>query len=198
MRLKIMKLYHLIALALILVTNSPYAAECIYVPKQSPNNPHPELSPQGKCGQLINRRDTLQLDKNHFNNLYFAPNGLASIWYDGAIFYVSKKGKVARTHFYDNGADYFVEGVARTISNNKFGYIDEQLNIVIKPEYDFAFPFKNGTAVVCNGCQPESDGEHTIVVGGKWGVINRDGKVVTPLEYGKKEILKKRNFRQID
>jgi len=54
----------------------------------------------------------------HFKNIYFDKHGLASIIFDGVIFYVSKSGKVVRTHFFDNGADYFVEGVARTISEN--------------------------------------------------------------------------------
>ena len=83
-----MKLYLSIILAVISVSSGLYASECIYVPKQSPENPHPELSPQGKCGQLIDK-DTFQLSHAHFNNLYFSKNGLASIIYEGAIFYLA-------------------------------------------------------------------------------------------------------------
>jgi len=193
---KKMQFHHLIILVIIMNSSNLYAAECIYVPKQTPDNPYPELSSHGKCGQLTDQ-DTFQLSDEHFNNLYFSEDGLASILYDGAMFYVSKSGKTVRTYYIDNGADYFVEGVARTILNNKFGYIDEQLNVVINPEYDFAFPFENGMAVVCNGCRSEPDGEHKIVVGGKWGVINKFGKVVVPLKYGKKELWGSLEYKHI-
>ncbi len=189
-----------ILLALLLVTisvgNSLYAAECIYVPKQTPGNPYPELSPQGQCGQSIDQ-DTFQLNKSHLNNIYFSKNGLASVIYEGAIFYVSKTGKVVRTLFYDNGADYYVEGLARTISNGKYGYIDQQLNIVIIPKYDFAFPFINGIAIICTDCKSEADGEHKIMVGGKWGVINKAGKLVMPLKNGKKELMESAEYKRI-
>ena len=154
------------------------------------------MSTQGQCGQLIDQ-DTFQLNKSHLNNLYFSKNGLASVIYEGAIFYVSKTGEVVRTHFYDNGADYFVEGVARTILDGKFGYIDQQLNIVIMPEYDFAFPFINGMAIVCNDCRSESDGEHKVMVGGRWGVINKVGMVILPLNFSKKELLESSEYKRI-
>ena len=176
-----MSWYCSILLLFISASSSSHAAECVYAPKPSKDNPYPELSPQGECGRLVNH-DTFVLNREHFDNLYFSEHGLASIRYEGLIFYVSRTGKITRTHYFDNGADYFVEGVARTISSKKFGYIDRQLNVVIKPEYDFAFPFKNGVAIVCNGCRPEPDGEHKRVVGGKWGAINKSGQVVVPLK----------------
>jgi len=191
-----MKTYHSVIFAVLLISNNLNAAECIYVPKQTIENPYPELSPQGICGQLITQ-DTFQLEKSHFNKLYFSKNGLASFFYEGSMFYVSKAGKVVRTYFFDNGADYFVEGVARTILNNKFGYIDEQLNVVIKPEYDFVFPFKNGIAVVCNGCRFELSGEHNKIAGGKWGVINKSGKIVIPIMQSKNALLVNPKYKRI-
>ena len=191
-----MKTCHSAIFAVLLISNSLNAAECIYVPKQTTENPYPELSPQGNCGQLLTQ-DTFQLGESHFNKLYFSKNGLASFFYEGSVFYVSKAGKVVRAYFFDNAADYFVEGVARTILNNKFGYIDEQLNVVIKPEYDFVFPFKNEVAVVCNGCRFEPDGEHNIVVDGKWGAINKSGKIVIPIKQSKNALLENPKYKRI-
>ena len=191
-----MKYYQIIIIITLVFSSSVYATECYYVSKPTSTTPFPELSSQGECGKLINQ-DTFQLKKKHFNKLYFSNNDLAVFLYGNSIFYVSKSGKIARTHFIDNGPDYFNDGLARTISKNKYGYIDEQLNIVIKPEYDFVFPFENGKAIVCNNCVIESDGEHNVVVNGTWGVINTNGNIVVPLKYSKKELRLSKEYKRI-
>lgn len=157
-----------------------FSAECVYLPKASAENPQPEFGPQGKCGELLDA-DTLRLHAAHFEKLDFAENGLAVVLRDGGAFYVSSTGKVMRTHFFDNGADYFVEGLARTVAHGKFGFMDEALKVVVAPEYDFAFPFADGLAVVCQGCRSRADGEHRPVLGGKWGKIDKAGKIVIPI-----------------
>ena len=55
--------------------------------------------------------------------------------------------------------------------------------MVIPPLYDFGTPYSDGIAAVCNGCFFVTKGEHSYVVGGKWGYINRKGKVVIPISY---------------
>ncbi len=84
---------------------------------------------------------------------------------------------------FDNGPDYVVEGLIRYKASGKVGFVDERCTVRITASWDFAFPFSNGRAVVCNGCQSQSDGEHSVLVGGKWGYIDHAGKVVVPLEY---------------
>lgn len=103
--------------------------------------------------------------------------------------------------FFDNAWDYYEDGLSRFLRNNKVGFHDEKGNVVVKPEYDFASPFKNGYSNVCVGCyafyptspkyQPLTSGgsynvkqdEYMQVEGGKWGVINTKGQVVVPLEF---------------
>ncbi|CAN5652531.1 hypothetical protein BH10BDE1_BH10BDE1_26420 [soil metagenome] len=82
--------------------------------------------------------------------------------------------------FFDNGPDLFEDGLARSIAKNgKVGFIDETLVTMIREEYDFAMPFQKGLAVACNGCKSEPmKGEHSIVSGGDWLVLNRLGKVL--------------------
>jgi hypothetical protein len=191
-----MKLLNIIIVSSLLIYSDLYAAECFYVPKQSAHNMFPELSPQGECGVLINQ-DTFKVNEKHFKKLDFSDNGLTSIRYKKLIFYVSKSGKVVRTHFFDNGADYFSESMARTILNNKFGFIDKNLRIVIKPEYSFAFPFKSGVAIVCNDCKSISNGEHKEFIGGVWGVINNSGKIMIPLKYTKNKLIQSSEYKRI-
>lgn len=83
---------------------------------------------------------------------------------------------------YDNGADYFSEGLRRLVKNGKVGFADRNGKIVIEAEHDFAFPFNYGYAAFCDGCDWEkTNDEHRSVVGGKWGVMNVKGETVQPL-----------------
>ena len=65
----------------------------------------------------------------------------------------------------------------------KIGFFDKALEIVIAPQFDFAFPFSNGVSLVCNGCIKESDGEHTAMTKGFWGFIDLSGDVVVPIKH---------------
>jgi len=96
--------------------------------------------------------------------------------------YDRKGNFLYRPFFYDNGADYFSEGMRRFVKNGKVGFADRNGTIVIKPEYDFASPFNYGYAAYCNGCEWEkTEEEHKAIVGGTWGVINFKGEIVQPV-----------------
>ncbi len=95
---------------------------------------------------------------------------------------IDTRGEVlVRPFVFDNGPDYFQEGLARFVREGKFGFFDEDCKVVIEAKFDFARPFSDGKAAVCEGCREEGDGEHKMMVGGRWGYINRQGEVVVPL-----------------
>ncbi|ARN85037.1 hypothetical protein GQ61_06735 [Candidatus Nucleicultrix amoebiphila FS5] len=122
---------------------------------------------------------------------------------------VVKKGKIWRmtregllkfeTVFFDNGPDYYEEGLSRFIKDGKVGFHDTKGQVVIPPLYDFASPFREGHANVCQGCYAHypkmptypalsssfcssmREDMYKSVVGGKWGMIDRQGRVVIPL-----------------
>lgn len=155
-------------------------AECWYSAKATQQNPEPEFENQGFCGEFFDE-DTLLVYSRHLDNMDYLEENLSVLQTDNGVFYVSKEGSIVRTHFFDNSADYFEEGLARTIKRKKFGFINKKLDVVIAPQYDFAFPFQNAKAVVCHGCEQvkEKNGEHTKVVGGKWGAIDTKGECCT-------------------
>jgi hypothetical protein len=169
---------------------SAEAAECTYASKMTTGNRQPELTAQGTCGEFVGQ-DEFRISPEHLSKLLFR-NGLAVVLVDDKAFYVAKSGKAARVHVFENGADYFSEGLARTISHGKFGYIDRKLTVVIKPEYDVAFPFRNGRAIVCTGCVTVAEGEHRAVEGGTWGLIDKTGAIVIPVRYTREELEKLR------
>ena len=53
----------------------------------------------------------------------------------------------------------------------KVGFVDSSGKEVIKCEYESAYPFKNGHAIVCKS--------------GKYGIINQSGENVLPIKYSK-------------
>lgn len=96
--------------------------------------------------------------------------------------YDRKGNFLYRPFFYDNGADYFSEGVRRFVKNGKVGFADRNGTVVIKPEHDFVSPFNYGYAVFCDGCDWEkTEDEHKAMVGGIWGMMNFKGEIVQPI-----------------
>jgi len=118
----------------------------------------------------------------------FGQNDLAMLAAAPNLYFVNRKGKTVPAFKFDNSADDFAEGFARTVARGKVGFVNADLDIVIAPGWDFASPFKNGIATVCSACKEVGDGEHTWMTGGKWGYINKRGKVVVPLVYNERTL----------
>lgn len=102
----------------------------------------------------------------------------------GELWWIDTAGApIARAYNYDNGADEFVEGLARLVDDRgRVGFLDPGGRVVVPPTWDFAAPFELGRAVVCTGCGPEDEDEHARLVGGAWGAIDTLGQVVVPVE----------------
>ncbi len=100
-----MKLYLLFILVFIHTVSNAFAYECIYAQKTTKEEPYSEIYPQGDCVEII-IGDILKIKKSHFNRLHFSEDKLAWVLISEPspkkVFYVSSKGKIVRTHFYDN------------------------------------------------------------------------------------------------
>lgn len=76
---------------------------------------------------------------------------------------INKTGSIKfnAVHF-DNGPDYYVNGLARFIGKNgKVGFHDDQGKVVIEPKYNFARAFMDSMkpskySIVCIGCWTET------------------------------------------
>lgn len=109
--------------------------------------------------------------------LDFEANGLVSISirYKGPA-YVREDGYARTVMPFDNGPDYFNNGLARTVIDGKIGFLDEKLDIKIPAIFDGAYPFSGGYARACIGCRRVSDGEHSWYDGGEEICINASGE----------------------
>jgi len=118
------------------------------------------------------------VDSAYLQSLDFQGKELMSVNIDGKFYYVNKAGKKMPTLTYDGKADEFSDGLARTKANGKIGFFNKNLEIVLKPIYDFAFPFHNNEAEICIGCREKGAGDTSMLDGGTWKKIDRDGLVI--------------------
>jgi len=118
------------------------------------------------------------VSKAYLQTLDFKGQELISLPIGKHFYYIHKSGKKMLTLTYDNGADEFQDGLSRTRVNGKIGFFNRNLEIVLPPIYDFAFPFHNGKAEICTGCKEKSDGENSMLDGGTWKKIDRNGLVI--------------------
>ena len=80
---------------------------------------------------------------------------------------------------YDNGPDEPSDGLFRILENNKIGFADSATGVVvIKPQFDCAWPFENGVAEVSLNCKTQSQGEHSTWVSDHWFYIDKTGRKV--------------------
>jgi hypothetical protein len=118
----------------------------------------------------------------------FSPQGIAPVVDEAGWAYINAKGEIVlRPFVLDNGPDCFSEGVARFVSDGKLGFFNQSGKVVIEPGFDFAWPFSEGRAVVCQGCTEEAEGEYHVVTGGKWGFIDKRGVIVIALIFERAE-----------
>jgi hypothetical protein len=114
----------------------------------------------------------------------FNDDGIAPVVDHQGWIYINLKGeKLFRPFIIDNGPDYFSEGLARFVENNKFGFFDMKGNRIIEPLFDFAKPFSEGLSEVCKGCSLQFKGEYSSFEGGKWGYIDKQGNIVIDYQF---------------
>jgi hypothetical protein len=83
---------------------------------------------------------------------------------------------------YDNGPDEFKDGLVRIRKDGKIGFANEKGEIIISPQFDAALPFSKGYAAVCIGGVIELQGEYSVRINGKWGLIDKSGQYkLTPV-----------------
>ncbi len=171
-------------------------AGCVYQPAATALAPEPEPTTVANCGSEKGDGTAL-IRPEHLAAIDFGADGLAVVRLGEHFYYFRPDGRSARVPTYDNWADDFAEGLVRTVRAvdgvEKVGYLDGELAVVIAPRFDWGFPFAGGRAMVCNGCRAETtDGdEHSSVVGGLWGYVDKAGKEVVPIRFSFEELLKR-------
>lgn len=116
--------------------------------------------------------DTLK----HFATVIEHPND--TVW--GRPIGIDRKQNVLfDLMLFDNGPDYFHEGLIRILRNQKMGYANELGQVVIPCKYDFAGLFEDGKARVALEAREYMDlDEHLLVESDEWFQIDKKGNKV--------------------
>lgn len=101
-----------------------------------------------------------------------------------ADYYVRSANNYLSVVHFDNGPDWFVEGLVRSRQNGKVGYWDDSFHNRIAAQFDYAWQFNEGKALVCIACKPQREGEHTALGGGEWYYIDKNGQRVSEIKSG--------------
>jgi hypothetical protein len=162
-------------------TQRPELLDCSFIPVESREDELLGCAYMNQDGHLVLQPATIEAVRRRGADPVAALVG-------STLYYLDSAGRSAPVLWYDNGADYFAEGLARSARGGKVGFVDRTLTERIAPTWDFAFPFENGFAMVCQGCRSEPVGEHREVRGGLWGYINREGTVVVPVQFEREHL----------
>jgi len=129
-----------------------------------------------------------------FNRVYdFYHKILTQVLDKDKWYLINMKGDIVCEIFkvvvdYSSGASYpdgFTEGFIRYVENGKIGFMDELGNKLIPAKYDFAYQFNKGSALVCNGGKVITKDGYFGMEGGKWGIIDNKGNLLTDMIYKK-------------
>lgn len=181
-------LFRIITAALLLTTSAAYAAatphySCSYWDKKTDNVETLDTCAQVRDGKLVFLpalfEKTHDVDGMSWVGLddYTLEAGLLDVDY-----YVRAPDKYLPVLRYDNGPDWFVEGLVRSRADGKIGFWDDSFTNRIPPLFDYAGQFSSGKALVCTGCLPQREGEHITLVGGEWYYIDKTGKRVSDVK----------------
>lgn len=153
---------------------SPFDLSCMYIG-------HPPalelLGPRKACARWVDGR--LDVAPAMRKRLTYGKYGLGQLMVlgdNGGWHYIKRNGATLPVVTFDNGADYFAEGLTRGIVKGGIAYFDPEFRQVAGPYADGS-PFRNGRAAVCQGCSESGNTSRD----GRWGFIDRTGKVVVPV-----------------
>lgn len=116
-----------------------------------------------------------------------------------------RSGKIKRRERLYDSEEKFYDGLAAVGFHGKYGFINEDGREIVEPQYDLVFTFCNGVAMVTKNnfygiinkegkelVKPDSydlmdysekNDLFNVRQNKKWGVIDRNGKIIVPVEY---------------
>uniref|UniRef100_UPI0039C35CF3 WG repeat-containing protein n=1 Tax=Stenotrophomonas maltophilia TaxID=40324 RepID=UPI0039C35CF3 len=106
------------------------------------------LWPLPNC-EVIDHRPKFSADT--LKDLNYDDHGLAVVYADQGFHYVDRKGRSLPVLTWDNGPETPQEGLLRARVGDRVGYFDLTFRQVVPGTFDFAWPFQDGVAEVCNG-----------------------------------------------
>jgi hypothetical protein len=96
--------------------------------------------------------------------------------------YIDRRGLVVvqDVAFFDNGADFFHNGLVRVVRSGKYGLADMHGAIIVPEAYDGILDPDDGDTrwSACKGCRTVTAGEYHFFAGGDWYWFDKRGQVI--------------------
>ena len=97
---------------------------------------------KNKTGKVVVEPQFIFALEPHCRNLLFGVT-------DSGLIAINTKGEfLFKAYPFDNGPDYFSNGLTRVVRDNRIGYANKEGKIVVPPTFLYAEPFNNGRAKV--------------------------------------------------
>lgn len=159
-----------------------FPLDCVYQPKDSDEG----TTSYTRCARR--GPDGWRIAPVHLARMEFRHRFAEAFIEGGSWAWVAHDGRALPTLTFDNGPDPYSHGLTRVREGGHIAFYDRGFRRVLATPYDWASPFGGrGRAVVCSGCA--SDGtEMGFIVGGRWGEIDRTGRVVVPVTLSASEL----------
>lgn len=128
----------------------------------------------------LGARDITKYHRDQVGAVTWSRYGIAHIITPDGWVAIDRKRRVKyRPFLYDNGPDYYVEGLMRFIEGDKIGFVNEAGKKVIRAQFDFVYPFEKGKARFCQSCLFIDSGEHSMpdTNTGVWGTVDKKGRI---------------------
>lgn len=108
----------------------------------------------------------------------------ALVEYNGKRIVIDRNEKVVYEAFDADGLqDLLFEERIRVELNGKLGFVNLYGELVVPTVYDYMLPFRDGMAFVNIGAKRIIEVGQPKWEGGRWGAINKEGKLIVPIKY---------------
>lgn len=141
-----------------------------------------------KCARL-DQEGRMRIDPAHVERVSFKDGFARVLVQTKGWYHVRPDGTSLSAISFDFSPDPWTEGLTRGLREGKIVYFNRQFEEAIGHHYDWGWPFENGHALVCEGCELEdSEFEHRALVGGRWWFIDHEGNEVERERLSEEEI----------
>lgn len=157
------------------------AAQAIAVPYKDANNKWGLLNNEGK---VVSKPEFSEIEELAADKFLVVVGGK---YKDGVLVdekwgVIASDGSIMLKPIYDEIGD-MINGMAPVMKNGKIGFVDSEYRLIAEPKYDFVgTPNAQGLVWVNEGGKP--DEQHPgCIAKGKFGVIDRHGKIIVPVSF---------------
>lgn len=149
---------------------------------------YPDFEKDESISGFVDSNGKIVIEAGKYTNIFtseFDKIAFVAIKGKQGVYAIDRNEKVLfQVCNYEGLPDRVSNGLFRITMNDKVGFANMDGQVVIKPQFQFVYPFmNNGFAIFCKNGTWSMLNKEILVITGKWGAIDRKGKIVIPAIY---------------